>query len=182
MSFLGKEFNVVLLTGHHSVKKAYEQINDELLTTCAELTHKFKGNLSAKQRTKPVAMVGLNPHAGEAGLLDKKELQCYQPVIKKLRSRKYAVTDPLVPDVCFQQEYWKKYSFYLAAYHDQGLIPFKMVHRGGVQLSLGLPFLRTSVDHGTAKDIFGKNKADSGSMENAIEVAIKLLRGKPITW
>ena len=184
MCFLGKEFNVVLLTGHSSIKKAYDKIDSDLLSCCIMQTQTLLKNLPSRRRLKPIALVACNPHAGEEGVIDKKELSTYAPVIKKLRSRKFNITAPLVPDVCFQQSEWKKYSFYIASYHDQGLIPFKMTHGvdTGVQYSLGLPFIRTSVDHGTAKDIFGKNKACSGSMENAIKVAIKLLNNKPITW
>lgn len=184
MTFLGKEFNVVLLTGHTSIKKAYDQINGELLESCLLLTDKMRSKLPSRQKDRPIAVVGLSPHAGEEGVIDSKELDIFKPVIKKLKARKLKLSDPLVPDVCFQKNYWKNYSFYLASYHDQGLIPFKMVHgaNSGVQISLGLPFLRTSVDHGTAKDIFGKNKAQSGSMESAIKVALKILKDKPITW
>lgn len=184
MCFLGKEFNVVLLTGHLSLKRAYEKIDGDLIGICAQLTHKMKKNLSAKSKTRPIALVGCNPHCGEQGIIDKKEDLVYLPTLKKLKNKRISIEGPLVPDVCFQKPYWKKYSFYLASYHDQGLIPFKMVHgaNSGVQLSLGLPFLRTSVDHGTAKDIFAKNKADSGSMEQAIKVALRLLKNKPIVW
>lgn len=184
MSFLGKYCCVTLLTGHTSIKKAYEQINPELLENCAELTAKLVKRLPAKNQIKPIAIVGCNPHAGELGVIDKKEMNVYMPVIKKLRQRRIKVEGPLVPDVCFQEQERKKYSYYIASYHDQGLIPFKMLHgsNSGIQLSLGLPFIRTSVDHGTAKDIFGRNKANYGSMEQAIKVAIKLINKKPIVW
>ena len=81
------------------------------------------------------------------------------------------------PDAAFFKSNWKKYSSYLALYHDQGLIPFKMVHGqdSGVHITLGLPFIRTSVDHGTAKDIFNKNVANSHSMRDAILLNLKLL-------
>ena len=76
------------------------------------------------------------------------------------------------------EENWKKYSVYLAMYHDQGLIPFKTIHgqKSGVHVSLGLPFVRTSVDHGTAKDIFGKNKAIANSMIDAIQACLRLTK------
>jgi 4-hydroxythreonine-4-phosphate dehydrogenase len=94
------------------------------------------------------------------------------------RHERLGVAGPLVPDAAFLRENWKKYAVYVCPYHDQGLIPFKMIHgfRGGVHLTLGLPFVRTSVDHGTAKDIFGKNKAESGSMRDAILTAIRLAK------
>ncbi|MEM7645352.1 MAG: 4-hydroxythreonine-4-phosphate dehydrogenase PdxA [Pseudomonadota bacterium] len=184
MGFFGKEFNVVLLTGHVSLKKAYDSIDQESLKHCLELSHKAAQWLPSAQKNKPIGLVGLNPHAGEQGIIDKKEMTVYEETLKKLKSRKIYVSIPLVPDVCFQKAHWKKYSLYVAAYHDQGLIPFKMVHgvNSGVQVSIGLPFIRTSVDHGTAKDIFGKNKADAGSMESAIRVAHKIFTKKPIKW
>lgn len=182
MCFLGKEFNVVLLTGHTSIKKAYTQINEDLLKNCLTLTHELKEHLPYRQKSKPIGVVACSPHAGEEGIIDDKERLVYRPVLNELKN--ISSQGPLVPDVCFQKSFWKKYSFYIASYHDQGLIPFKMVHgaNSGVQLSLGLPFIRTSVDHGTAKDIYNKNKADSGSMENAIRIAIRLLKQKTITW
>lgn len=183
MSFLGKEFNVTLLTGHISIKKAYDAINENLLSNCITKVDQARQWLPTKIRHKPIALVGCNPHAGELGVIDSKEQNVYLPIIKKL-SRIISLSQPLVPDVCFQKKFWKHYSMYIASYHDQGLIPFKMVHgaNSGIQICLGLPFIRTSVDHGTAKDIFGKNKADSGSMENALKAAIKLTKNKPITW
>ena len=182
MAFLGKYFNVVLLTGHLSVKKAYDQINEDLLKECIKTTHRFKSQLGKHQKTKPIGIVALNPHAGENGIIDKKEENIFKPLIKKMEKR-ILLSPVLVPDVCFQKKFWKNYSFYIASYHDQGLIPFKMAHskNPGVQISLGLPFLRTSVDHGTAKDIFGKDMANSHSMERAIDIAIKILRKKPVS-
>ena len=184
MAFVGENFNVVLLTGHISIKKAYDQINEDLLEECIKLTHQFKKHLGARQKVKPIGLVALNPHAGEEGIIDKKEENVFQPFLKKMKNQKIDISSPLVPDVCFQKRFWKNYSFYIASYHDQGLIAFKMAHdqNPGVQISLGLPFLRTSVDHGTAKDIFGKNKANSRSMERAINVTLKILREKPLLW
>lgn len=182
MCFLGPQLNVSLLTGHTSIKKAYDQISAEKLEKCIELTSKLLKTLPAAQQKKPIGIVGCNPHAGESGVIDTKELDIYLPVIKKMKQRKIKLSTPLVPDVCFQEKERKKHSFYVASYHDQGLIPFKMLHgtESGIQFSLGLPFIRTSVDHGTAKDIFGKNKAHSGSMEEAIKTAIKLAKAKVV--
>ena len=86
------------------------------------------------------------------------------------------IEGPLVPDYAFFKENCKKYSVYVTPYHDQGLIPFKMIHgrESGVHITMGLPFIRTSVDHGTAKNIFGQNKADATSMYEALDWAIRL--------
>jgi 4-hydroxythreonine-4-phosphate dehydrogenase len=98
------------------------------------------------------------------------------PLVKRLQGQKTSVLGPLVPDAAFHETNWKKYSFFVSLYHDQGLIPFKMAHGfgSGVNLTLGLPIWRTSVDHGTAKDLFGKNKADPGSMQDALAWAMLL--------
>jgi 4-hydroxy-L-threonine phosphate dehydrogenase PdxA len=87
---------------------------------------------------------------------------------------------PLVPDAAFLPENWPHFSVYICPYHDQGLIPFKMAHgfNEGVHITLGLPFVRTSVDHGTAKNLVGKNKAKFGSMKKAIELAVRLAKEK----
>ncbi|MCB0377598.1 MAG: 4-hydroxythreonine-4-phosphate dehydrogenase PdxA [Bdellovibrionales bacterium] len=184
MSFLGKHFNVVLLTGHTSIRKAYNQISAERLEHCMKLSKELRDWLPAAVRHQPIGVVGCNPHAGEGGVIDSKELDVFGPVLRKLNRGKKAFVGPLVPDVCFQDIFWKKYSVYVASYHDQGLIPFKMVHgaKSGIQISLGLPFVRTSVDHGTAKDIAGKDKADESSMKRAIEIAVDRLKEKPIKW
>jgi 4-hydroxythreonine-4-phosphate dehydrogenase len=120
-----------------------------------------------------LAIVGVNPHAGEQGLLGDEEALLRQLLGADVRG-------PLVPDAAFLPANWGLYSVYVCPYHDQGLIPFKLVHGfdSGVHMTLGLPFIRTSVDHGTAKDIFGKNKARAGSMKDAITTAIRLAKEK----
>ena len=99
-----------------------------------------------------------------------------RPAIEKAALEKIACSEPMVPDVAFSKDNWQKYSFYVCPYHDQGLIPFKMINGNdtGVHITAGLPFIRTSVDHGTAKDIFNKNRANPGSMVDAIKLAINL--------
>ena len=113
--------------------------------------------------------MGLNPHAGEKGIIG----NCEADLFRKLPS---AFSGPLVPDAAFLKKNWKTYSLYLCLYHDQGLIPFKLVHGqdSGVHITLGLPFLRTSVDHGTAEDIFNKNVANHASMLEAIQLNLQL--------
>ena len=114
---------------------------------------------------KKLAVLGLNPHAGEEGLLGTEE----HLIKQDLEKWKNKVEGPLVPDVAFLKKNRQKFFIYICLYHDQGLIPFKMIHeRKSFQSSLGLPFIRTSVSHGTAKDIFGKNKAEAESMKQAL--------------
>ena len=172
MCFLGEEFNVVLLTDHQPLLEV--KIKVDLLDRCLQKVLLFRDKLSLDKKKKPIGVLGLNPHAGEEGILGDEESLIFESVLNKYK--KTEVLGPLTPDTAFSPDNWKKYSFYLCAYHDQGLIPFKMIHsRKGVHTTLGLPFIRTSVDHGTAKDIFGQDKADSTSMKKAIELALTLL-------
>lgn len=169
MCFLGEKFNVVLLTDHIPLKNI--SLDRAQINVVVDLI--LKKSLALGFSNKPIGLLGLNPHAGEEGLLGKEETQILSSIVKQHPS---SVEGPLVPDVAFQENFWNKYSCYLCLYHDQGLIPFKMIHKNqGVHVTLGLPFVRTSVDHGTAKDIFGQNKANSSSMSKAIQKAITLM-------
>lgn len=172
MCFLGEKFNVFLATGHLPIKQVESALLKEkqLLTainSCLKLKRRLKD-------PRPIAVLGLNPHAGDSGLIGDFETKRLLPLLKKFSSKQ--VQGPLVPDAAFVPQQQKKYSFFLALYHDQGLIPFKAVHGydSGVHISAGLPFLRTSVDHGTAKDIFGKRKANHNSMLLALEYALEI--------
>ena len=172
MCFLGNKFNVVLLTDHEPLSTV--KITSSLLKKGIEQTLLFRKKLSL---TKPIGVLGFNPHAGEDGILGSEEKNIFSSVLNQYSDKD--VRGPLVPDTAFQPQNWNQYSFYLCIYHDQGLIPFKMIHpQEGVQTTLGLPFVRTSVDHGTAKDIFGQNKASFLSMKRAIETALSFLNSK----
>jgi 4-hydroxythreonine-4-phosphate dehydrogenase len=178
MTFLGKEFNVMLLTGHSSIKDVASQITQESVIAGVQSASNFIKLLALK---KPMALLGLNPHAGDSGLIGSEEDEIILPALEILRKDKVLIEGPLVPDSAFTPDRWPRYSLYLALYHDQGLIPFKTVHgQNGVHITWGLPFVRTSVDHGTAFDIAGKDKADATSMRLAIEWAIKLCSSKKI--
>ena len=169
MIFLGKFFNVALLTGHTPLKKVIW--TKTRLQKCISLCLNFQKKY-LKHKNKKIALLGFNPHAGENGLLGKEEIV----LRNQLKLWKNQITEPLVPDVAFLKSNWKNFSIYICLYHDQGLIPFKMIHgRQSFQYSLGLPFIRTSVSHGTASDIFKQNKADPSSMKQALLGAIKFL-------
>jgi 4-hydroxythreonine-4-phosphate dehydrogenase len=173
MCFLGRHFNVVLATGHLPLKQAPDALTESVLVQTLERAHQLYPFLPSKIARRPLGVLGLNPHAGDQGLIGDFEQKTLTPLLKKMRGRGIPVEGPLVPDVAFHSSSWSKYSFYVSLYHDQGLIPFKMAHGfdSGVHLTLGLPIWRTSVDHGTAKDIFGRNKANSGSMQEALRWA-----------
>ena len=119
-----------------------------------------------------IAVAGLNPHAGEDGNLGKEEKQIMQPAIDKLIARGIDIFGPLPADTMFHEEARKKYDVALCPYHDQALVPLKTLHFfDGVNMTLGLPIIRTSPDHGTAFEIAGKNIADPRSMIAAIQMA-----------
>ncbi len=181
MTFLGLNFSVMVATGHIPISQVSQKISFEQLSQTLQACHDFVAKLE-KMGTKglskkPIGLLGLNPHAGDEGLIGQEEQTIYAKVIEWARKEKINVEGPLVPDAAFVPENWKKFSIYLASYHDQGLIPFKTVHgQKGLHLTWGLSFIRTSVDHGTAFDIAGKDLADATSMRLAIEWAIKLAR------
>jgi 4-hydroxythreonine-4-phosphate dehydrogenase len=175
MSFVGEKFSVLLATGHMGLSSVSAQLTEEQLEGAIRNSFALREWLPSKKCTKPVAVVGLNPHAGEGGLIGQEEQSVFLPLLNRLKKEGLALEGPLVPDVAFQEQNWKKYSIYVSPFHDQGLIPFKMIHGlAGVHITMGLPFVRTSVDHGTAKDIFGKDRANAESMIQALKWAITL--------
>ncbi len=167
MAFLGKDFHVLLATDHVPFSKIESTLNKKSLVSVFKAANQLKLVLNSK---KDVAVLGLNPHAGEAGLMGHFE----RKLLSKLPR---GFSGPLVPDAAFLKKNWQKYSLYICLYHDQGLIPFKMHHGqdAGVHITLGLPFVRTSVDHGTAFDIYNKNLANPNSMLDAINLNLKLI-------
>jgi 4-hydroxythreonine-4-phosphate dehydrogenase len=180
MCFLGAKFNVILASGHVPVQDIPASLSIESLVSCLTALSPLLKILPANIRRRPLGILGLNPHAGDQGLIGDFEKNQLGSLLSKMRSQKIKFDGPLVPDVAFQPQNWKKYSIYMAMYHDQGLIPFKVVHgfESGVHLTLGLPIWRTSVDHGTAKDIYGTNKANPNSMKEALIWAMRLARSK----
>ncbi len=169
MAFIGKKFNVLLASDHLPLEKIPGFLNKKTLSEAfvsARLLKKLIGS------SKKMAVLGLNPHAGEEGLLGSFEKKYLSSLTKDL-------VGPLVPDAAFLKPNWGKYACFVCLYHDQGLIPFKAIHGqdSGVHITIGLPFLRTSVDHGTAFDIYNKNLANPASMLDAIRLNLKLTRG-----
>jgi 4-hydroxythreonine-4-phosphate dehydrogenase len=171
MMMYGKSLSVVLATIHIPLKQVPLSISTEKILNKIILT-----NISLKQRfnikNPKIAVCGLNPHAGEDSLFGDEEEKIIIPAVKKAMEKGINVFGPLPPDTVFFKAKNKNYDAVLAMYHDQGLIPFKLLHfEDGVNTTLGLPFPRTSVDHGTAYDIAGKNTADPQSMTEAIKLA-----------
>ena len=132
------------------------------------------------RREPRIGVCGLNPHAGEHGLFGNHEEENFvAPAVKLARKKKLNVIGPLVPDAVFTTGQRKKYDAIVCLYHDQGHIPFKMLaFDTGVNITLGLPIIRTSVDHGTAFDIAWQGEAEATSLYSAIKVAADLAVGK----
>ncbi len=171
MSFWGPHFNLALLTTHHALKDISDKLTKEFLISKLKLIHKEVSKLIDKPK---IAMLGVNPHAGEAGAFGKEDI-LVRSVLKGLMSQNIIIDGPFPADTFFATKA-AKYDLIISAYHDQGLIPFKMISaEEGVNVTLGLPFVRTSVEHGTAFDIAGKNKASEKSLEKAIHFAEKMI-------
>jgi len=171
MSFWGPHFNLALLTTHHALKDISDKLTKEFLISKLKLIHKEVSKLIDKPK---IAMLGVNPHAGEAGAFGKEDI-LIQSVLKGFISQNIKIDGPFPADTFFATKA-TNYDLIISAYHDQGLIPFKMISaEEGVNVTLGLPFVRTSVEHGTAFDIAGKNKASEKSLEKAIHFAEKMI-------
>lgn len=178
MGFAGDAFNVVLTTAHIPISQVPSRLTAEALKNALISANELRSYLPLSFRKKPIGVLGLNPHAGEEGMIGPEEKALWPGLQTYARQKKIPVEGPLVPDAAFLKQNWSRYSVFLALYHDQGLIPFKCVHgqESGVHISLGLPFVRTSVDHGTARDIFGKNKANPNSMIDAVRWGLRLCK------
>lgn len=179
MMLAGGPLRVVLVTRHAPLSKVprlltADGILETLLLTDRELRASF--GISRPR----LAVCGLNPHAGEAGTIGKEEIEIIEPAVRKARRLTDAeIIGPLPPDTVFYGAYAGRYDAEICMYHDQGLIPLKMISRGhGVNITLGLPFVRTSPDHGTAYDIAGKLIADESSMFDAMETASRICRAR----
>ena len=174
MLFDGGPFRVALVTIHISLSDVPSFIKKEkILSTIRvcnqELKQKFKVN------SPKIAVCGLNPHAGEAGAFGKEEIEEIGPAIKTALEEGIDVTGPLPADTLFYSANRGVWDLVIAMYHDQGLIPFKMLaFDTGVNVTLGLPIIRTSPDHGTAFDIAWKGVAKPTSMIEAIKLAVKM--------
>ena len=181
MMLVGGGMRVALATTHLPLTKISEAITAESLTTTIRI---LQADLKQKFGiTKPRIMVaGLNPHAGEGGYLGDEEIKTITPVLEKLRAEGMNLIGPLPADTMFSQKNIAQTDAFLAMYHDQGLAVLKHASFGeGVNVTLGLPIIRTSVDHGTALDLAGKGNIEIGSLLAAIKLAIELAHTKQNT-
>jgi 4-hydroxythreonine-4-phosphate dehydrogenase len=173
----GRWLRVALATTHLPLKLVATQLRPEKIELAISLASKACSDLGLSRAR--IGVCALNPHAGEGGELGTEENVLITPVIEAARKKGLDAIGPLAADSLFYYAYRGDYDAVVAMYHDQGLIPLKMVaFENGVNWTLGLPFIRTSPDHGTAYDIAGTGKADPSSMISALRLAKQLARGK----
>jgi 4-hydroxythreonine-4-phosphate dehydrogenase len=173
----GRWLRVALATVHISIKSVPEKLTAEKITLAIELAAQSCRDLGLP-RAK-IAVCGLNPHAGEGGEFGDEEITTIGPTVQAMQKRGFDVVGPLSGDTVFHYALKGEFDAVVAMYHDQGLAPLKAVaFDSGINWTLGLPFIRTSPDHGTAYDIAGKGIANPGSMIAAIRLAKQLARSK----
>ena len=178
MGFLGlkspKNLRVALATTHLPLKDVPSAISYQLVLETIQIVYQdLQKNFGVANPVIRVA--GLNPHAGESGYLGREEIEIIIPAIERAKQQGILVSGPYPGDTMFDADSLESVDAFIAMYHDQGLAPFKFVSFGaGVNVTLGLPIIRTSVDHGTALDIAGKGVAESGSMLEALRLAYQL--------
>jgi 4-hydroxythreonine-4-phosphate dehydrogenase len=178
MMLAGKRLKVSLVTIHCSLRETLRRMKAAAILETIELTHETLTRRFGLS-DPAIAVAGLNPHAGEGGAFGKEEETIVAPAVREASVRGLRVTGPHPPDTLF---YWAargRYDAVVALYHDQGLIPLKLLHfDNAVNLTMGLPFIRTSVDHGTAFDIAGKGLAKPESLVSAVKMAAAFILRK----
>ncbi len=177
MAFWGTKFGIILETIHVPLREVPHHLTPHHLEKTIKLGWEFARKVYGSNSR--LAICGLNPHAGEGGLLGNEEIDIIFPVTEKLRKEGFPLDGPLPADTVFYHAMNGTYQVVIAMYHDQGLAPFKMIaFEEGVNITLGLPIIRTSPDHGTGFSIAGKGLASSRSMFHAIQLALRFLGQK----
>lgn len=182
MMLANEELRTVLVSIHVSLREALDAITTERVLQTLRITDAALVRMLGR---KPrIAVAGVNPHAGEGGLFGREEIEILQPSLAQARLEGLDVHGPLAPDTVFmrarrQPDGRREFDVVIAMYHDQGLIPVKyMGIEQGVNVTLGLPLVRTSPDHGTAMDLAGKGQADARSLIQAIRMARQMVNGE----
>ncbi len=176
MMLVGGPLRVSLVTRHVPFREVASRLKTGDIAETIDITlRSLKRDFGVR---KPrIGVCGLNPHAGEGGIFGREEAEIIIPAVRGFRNK--GVTGPYPADAIFYSAYKGRFDAVVCLYHDQGLIPLKMIARDtGVNVTLGLGFIRTSPDHGTAFDIAGENKADPGSMEEAIKLAVLMANNR----
>jgi 4-hydroxythreonine-4-phosphate dehydrogenase len=177
MMLVTEELRVIHVSTHVSLKEAIERVRPDRERAVIRLARDALSKLDVEG--PKIAVAGLNPHAGENGLFGDEDDERITPAVAEAREEGIDVTGPLPPDTVFARARRGDFDMVVVQYHDQGHIPIKLMgFEGGVNVTVGLPFFRTSVDHGTAFDIAGTGKADHSSMRAAIELARDLARSE----
>jgi len=178
MMLANDELRTVLVSIHVSLRQALDDITPEQVMQTLQITHASLQRLLG--RPPRIAVAGVNPHAGEGGLFGREEIEVLQPVIAQARAAGMDVGGPFAPDTVFMRArhapgHPGEFDVVVAMYHDQGLIPVKYLGvEQGVNVTLGLPLIRTSPDHGTAFDLAGQGRADASSLVQALRMARRL--------
>jgi 4-hydroxythreonine-4-phosphate dehydrogenase len=180
MMMAGEKLRITLVTIHCSLRDVadtltFQSVYHKILLTYTSLIKDF--NIANPR----IALAGLNPHAGEDGLFGSEESDAITPAAKKAQNEGINVSGPLPPDTVFLKAIQGEYDAVVCMYHDQGLIPFKLLHfSDGVNVTIGLSIVRTSVDHGTAYDIAGTGIADSRSLTAAVKLAFEIAANRKL--
>ncbi len=176
MMLMGDRLKVVLVTIHMALSKVPQAITKEkVLETIIIVNEGLKRDFGIA--APRIAVAGLNPHAGEGGMFGNEETEVIEPAVREARSMGIECSGPYPPDTVFYRALHGEFHVVCAQYHDQGLIPLKLIHfEDGVNVTLNLPIVRTSVDHGTAYDIAGHGLASPTSLVAAVDVAREMMR------
>lgn len=175
----GRWLRVLLATTHLPLRRVPAAITRDGLRESLKLADRACRELNLERRR--IAVCGLNPHAGEGGYLGNEELEIIGPAVREAQESGLDVSGPWAADTLFQRAIRGEFEVVLAQYHDQGLAPLKLVaFETGVNWTVGMPFVRTSPDHGTAYEIAGRGVADPSSMRAALRLAIQLTGNKPV--
>jgi 4-hydroxythreonine-4-phosphate dehydrogenase len=172
MMMTSDRLSVVLVTTHLPLSEVPKNITEDGICGVAALAHE---SLTGRANKK-IAVCGLNPHAGDGGTFGNEEERVIRPAIRRLYAQGIDASGPFSADTIFHKAVMGEFGAVVAMYHDQGLVPIKTLDfQSTVNVTLGLPFVRTSPDHGTARDIAGKGIADHRNMVRAIEKAVELV-------
>jgi 4-hydroxythreonine-4-phosphate dehydrogenase len=177
MMMAGNRLKVVLVTIHEPLARVSGLLSIDEIEDCIRMTVRSLQQDFGISRPR-IGVAGLNPHSGEQGMFGREEIDIIEPAVRKY-SGDGLVSGPWPPDTVYYKAAAGEFDAVIAMYHDQGLIPFKLLHfKDGVNVTLGLPIVRTSVDHGTAYDIAGQGRADAASLKAALIMAAEIAENR----
>ena len=180
MLLTSPKISVVPITQHLSLRKALKAINKKLIVSTAKITNKYLKIFFGKNKPK-IAIASLNPHAGDKGIFGKEEKKIIIPAIKIIKKKNIDVLGPYPADTIYNNKNSKKFDVIICMYHDQATIPIKTLdYENGVNVTLGLPIVRTSPDHGTALNIAGKGIASEKSLYASIKISQNIAKKKKL--